>query len=270
MTEHHKWDEIRIDSWKEFDDEIAKLPYRQWLYRGQSDTRWEIKTSLYRLFEDASETIKLSENSRQRQFAKDVHEKLLIKKFITNAHLYLPTTPILEDKLEWLSLMQHFGAPTRMLDVTLSPHIATYFALESGHGDAAIFSFNYSKIKELDTNTLGLKNAKNEVFKNRKEGNSFIVAHESNFANERLLCQQGLFLVPSTNYHTFDELLDTYGGEGEVCKKFVIPARIRLEGIERLREMNITSSSLFPGIDGFCKSLKHQVYESTKLQRLFD
>ncbi|WP_318511741.1 FRG domain-containing protein [Photobacterium leiognathi] len=269
MTYHNKWEEIRIDSWEEFDTKIAKLPYRQWLYRGQNDAKWEIKTSLYRLFEDASETIKLSKNS-QRKFAKDVHEELLIKKFITNAHLYLHTTPKLKDKLEWLSLMQHFGAPTRMLDVTLSPHIATYFALESGHGDAAIFAFNYSRIKELDESSLGLTNAKDEVFKNRKGSKSFIVAHESNFANERLLCQQGLFLVPSTNYHTFDELLDTYGDKGKVCKKFVIPARIRLEGIERLREMNITSSSLFPGIDGFCKSLKHQVYESTRLQRLFD
>ncbi len=266
---HNRWEEIEIDTWDEFDREVKQLPYKQWLYRGQCDSSWPIKTSLYRLFEDATKIIKLGKN-KNRKFARDSHEKLLIKKFMANAHLYLASIPSKKDKLEWLSLMQHFGAPTRMLDVTLSPHIATYFALESGHGDAAIFAFDYDHLKILDENVDEIKNTKQEVFNNHKGERSFIIAHESTFASERLLSQQGLFLVPSTNYHTFDELLTEYGGEGELCKKFIISSKLRYEGIERLREMNITSSSLFPGIDGFCKSLKHQVYENPKLQRLFE
>ncbi len=34
------------------------------------------------------------------------------------------------DYLEWLSIMQHFGAPTRLLDFTYSIYIALYFAIE--------------------------------------------------------------------------------------------------------------------------------------------
>lgn len=269
MPDHEGWEEINVGTWSDFDKVISDLSYRKWVYRGQNNAAWPVKTSLYRLFEDSTEIIKLSSN-KNRQFAKDSHEKLLIKKFKANAHLYLSSTPDEGDTLEWLSLMQHFGAPTRMLDVTLSPHIACYFALESGHEDAAIYAFNYARIKKIDSEISSVLNKKNQIFKNHKNAKSFIIAHESMFANERLLSQQGLFLVPSSNYHTFDELLDVYGAGGDVCKKIILNSRLRYEGVERLRGMNITSSTLFPGIDGFCKSLKHQVYENSNLQKIFE
>jgi hypothetical protein len=35
-----------------------------------------------------------------------------------------------ETTLEYFSLLQHFGAPSRLLDFTKSPYIAAYFAFE--------------------------------------------------------------------------------------------------------------------------------------------
>src|SRR5207249_10091816 len=46
---------------------------------------------------------------------------------------------------EWLALMQHFGAPTRLLDVTQSPYVAAYFALEDavdGVEQCAVWAVN--------------------------------------------------------------------------------------------------------------------------------
>jgi hypothetical protein len=37
--------------------------------------------------------------------------------------------------------------------------------------------------------------------------------------------------------------------------KIVLPARLRGEALEKLHYMNISSTSLFPGLDGYARSL---------------
>src|SRR5438093_2893211 len=46
--------------------------------------------------------------------------------------------------LEWLALMQHYGAPTRLLDFTYSFWIALFFAFEEAENDCSVVALDPS------------------------------------------------------------------------------------------------------------------------------
>ncbi|OGR29424.1 MAG: hypothetical protein A2X83_06285 [Desulfuromonadales bacterium GWD2_54_10] len=258
--------EIIIRDWQHFDEEVTLLPYRRWLFRGQSNVEWELQTSLVRLFKDLTKMFELGRPDRKRVFHRDKHENAMIRQFTANAHLYLKTLPQKNTNLEWLSIMQHHGCPTRLLDVTASPYIALYFALESGNTDAAVYAFNHREFSNIDLEVLG-KDYKKTVLDGNEKGKAFIIPFEPKQTNERLLAQQGAFLVPSNNNESFEQIISVYPNEKPPVKKFIITRNLRLELTKKLRSMNIIAATLFPGLDGFCRSLKFQVDTISQLER---
>jgi hypothetical protein len=102
--------------------------------------------------------------------------------------------------------------------------------------------------------------------------------------NERLRIQQGLFLCPLKLTSTIDGNLrglwkiqdDTPDLVIEIREatdlvfiyqfvkviKIVLPKNIHGAAINDLRSMNITSATLFPGIDGFARSLAHRFWSN--------
>ena len=63
-------------------------------------------------------------------------ESRILRIFKRKAHLLLEHLPDEDDSFEWLALMQHHGAPTRLLDFTWSPFVAAFFALERATSQA--------------------------------------------------------------------------------------------------------------------------------------
>lgn len=111
-------------------DEIQNLARRGWLYRGQRSASWPIQTSLERYCDRQG----VSGPERPRIEAE------LFREFRRTYHHYADHVPDPSSVLEWMSLMQHHGAPTRLLDFTYSIFVACYFALEAADGDAAVWA----------------------------------------------------------------------------------------------------------------------------------
>lgn len=56
---------------------------------------------------------------------------------------------VMDDRSSWLTLMQHYGLPTRLLDWSESPLVALYFALSSQEDkDAAVWALNPMKLNK--------------------------------------------------------------------------------------------------------------------------
>lgn len=124
--------EFTLDSWSEFVAEFALDDSAGWVFRGQANFDWGLGTSLERAFAAAN----VVDPSHRAHV-----ENSSIGFFKDRSRLHLPVTPDENDLLGWLALMQHYGAPTRLQDWTLSPFVAAYFAYREDEGtDAALWA----------------------------------------------------------------------------------------------------------------------------------
>ena len=121
-NDKNPWKVKEIDSWLQFEIEVQEKLPRDWIYRGHSSLDWKLKSSFYRSFVDFRE-IASSAKQLRRRINRDEYEGHLIRYFKSNAHFFLQKTPLDRDKLEWLTIMQHYGTPTRLLDWTCSPFL---------------------------------------------------------------------------------------------------------------------------------------------------
>src|ERR1035438_770590 len=103
-------------------------------FRGQVDYSWGLQTKLGRTLEKVG-------NPNLNAIA---FESSMIGAFKREYSAHSESRPHDADLLGWLARMQHYGAPTRLLDWTLSPQIALYFACRDldKDTDGAVWLFN--------------------------------------------------------------------------------------------------------------------------------
>ncbi len=75
--------------------------------------------------------------------------------------------------------------------------------------------------------------------------------------NERLILQQGIFMCPGDVSASFEDNLSNVVSSKKDIRKYTIPndLKIRKKFIQYLHRMNMNSATLFPGMDGFAKSM---------------
>lgn len=255
-----------IDNWKELIKFYysGEIDWSKWIFRGQGNYKdWELSTSLERAI-NAYDI--LPEQTEKK-------EQGLLRKFKRQYKQFSAHIPHYEDNIEWLSIMQHYGCPTRLLDFSYSFFVALFFAIENIEIGkcAALWAINYEWLREKYKNntTEAIRNLleTDKNAKNKKTTNEilhykidYIIALNPFYMNERLVVQQGLFVLPLNVNKPYMENLKGMVSEDEkhnVKKiKIVCDSEFIKEAYLNLNKMNINNATLFPGIDGFAKFLK--------------
>jgi hypothetical protein len=251
--------------------QLAPFNQNRWAFRGEGNAGWTLRSSIERL-------------ASRPGLAEDYVEK----EFKRRAHHYLTDLPDEHDDLEWLDLMQHHGAPTRLLDWTRSAYVAAFFAAESAtsrkriaaepertNKPFAIWVVDEQRMSTLAAAMLGLPSHDKDIssrsnfhriYREKQPEGLYLTAPVQPYRmNERLTIQQGLFLCasnPLLGFHRCLKSLLHYAeksrrmGEEPLLHKLLVSPEARLDVLRILNKMNINRSTLFPGLDGFSASLR--------------
>lgn len=278
--------EVTPDSWPD----VKKLAdvLGSWIFRGHHDAKWPLVTTIERA----------SEQFRCDRELIWIREKMLIRDFQRRAHHYINSPPATDELLEWLTLVQHYGGPTRLLDFTHSFYIAAFFAVENAFTDACIWAVNrlvlhrnveklfgaswsnYPTLVEKDAAVVKLAES---YLSDRDKSLNFVLDVIPGRLNERNASQQGLSLFPCNMTKPFEaNLCAALGLEFESLAqknsvsiepskidedfylrasvlKINLPRRVHRDAYLDLQSMNIDAASLFPGLDGFARSLYYHL-----------
>lgn len=257
--------EIRVESMEELIEKINTLP-NHFLYRGQADSGWKLQSSLERILGCGWTAAKAQ---RLEEFS--------LKQFCSKFHLYDRENVQPNSKLAWLSIMQHYGIPTRLLDFTESPYVALYFAMEAynplNQRDLALYAISYSEILEESIKYIKSKKSdfhetratvfdkQDDIFENVVDYSAYDIAWitEPQILNARLDRQAGSFLLSGNRGLRIEDVLALSLYENCTIQKIIIPHALHTGIFALLRKMNITSKSLYGDLDGLARSIRMQM-----------
>ncbi len=189
-------------------------------YRGQSDSTW-----------------KLIPKAGRSPFNKR-NDKELFNQWKRRANAYIDNKSLSD--IELLTIAQHTGLPTRLLDWTYNPLVAIFFACtENKEIDGAIFAYN------SDT-YLRVHNVDNPF--NLAEGTVKML--QPNSSHSRLINQFGYFTI----HNGPESELKEVNSKGEI-HKIIIPSKLKEELVFMINQLGINYMTIYPDLDGLSKHL---------------
>ena len=253
-------DQLFEESWN---PDLGRFRSR-YAFRGLSDALYRLETTLIRL---------------RGVFAALEHHLL------RNFSKYALRNVVERDSVwHWLSVAQHYGLPTRLLDWTYSPFVAMHFStanIEKFNMDGVIWAVNYLKAHQrlpdklrhhLDAEganvfTVGMLSESVCSLQELDDLSTedFAVFFEPPSIDDRIVNQFAFFSVMSDSSALLDDWLEKHP---DLWRKIIIPAELKWEIRDKLDQANITERVLFPGLGGLSQYLKRQYSPKTVYERM--
>lgn len=262
---------ITLESWTTFLHHVGRvgwgLPTRPGhVFRGQSKAKWTLEPKLLRELRGAKDRVAVL-----------ALEDRLDKEFFAQAHLHPEYVDVGADPLSnWMdraALMQHYGAPTRLLDWSVSPYVAAYFACaEHPEDDGAVFVVSPVALSKRMPPPQD-----HELLNAWMEGDE-TVRHVWFFPPSRRFTRQvsqlGHFSVSADVMAIHDPAIieklppgSAADGPGLIAAKWIIPSASKRDFLGALRQVNVSGFSLFGGLDGLGRSIREIAVIERKMIR---
>lgn len=243
-------------SWDQFKEEVLKAAKDIIIYRGQNDKRWPLRTSFHR-----TNRVDLS-----RYFRDDIPKLYRRIHALSGMKFDLNTSKDDFDSLIYLA--QHHGYPTPLLDWSLSPFVAAYFAFEGceeiPEGNPCCEykrCTNHASATHIRVFYLNKEQWCKDHFQSEWVDTfgitiSFMECLAS--GNNRSTPQQAVSTLSNIDF--IEPYLNKMhpANAGRYLKAYDIPIKYKAQALRELRLMGIHKASLFPDLVGLCEDLKEQ------------
>ena len=192
-------------------------------------------------------------------------ERYMTNDFYIRAHQIMSNPPQKHNYAAWVSIMQHYGLPTRMLDWSKSPLIAAFFATETFATNPDSHATIWVLVPDLFNESMGFGRCIYPIdadttqemllpaFKHAHHNPELvdrILAVSSIDNNLRMYSQQANFTVHNSEKRLQDICSD------DVLYKVIIPRDRKKYFSESLRVFGITESFVYPDLDHISKDLR--------------
>ena len=215
--------EIIIDSVEKLHEELKTLRgFKSNIkYRGHSNCKWQ-----------------LIPKAGRGVYTK-LDDKEIFRHWKRRSKLYLEK----ENYSDWelLSIAQHTGLPTRLLDWTHNPLSAVFFSSNEYFNIDGVFY-----VLEVKNRIDVLKNSPFDLDKSEE-----INYYQPNSSSDRIANQFGHFTI----HHTPTMPINPNSACGAIIKKFIVKSNIKKELILMLDQYGVNNLTQFPDLEGLSKHL---------------
>lgn len=223
-----------------------ELDYSLW-YRGHSVIDWDLTPSVQR-----------------GNYAEKEVEQYLVNDFYARACVSSKDRPH-HEYCGWITMMQHFGLPTRLLDWSLSPLVALFFATNDykkyPQNDGCIWMLRPGLLNEMEgfgsyiypmdkySVTEMIKPAFNSKLENKDFADKIIACYPLEY-NMRIYTQQSAFTV----HNSVRKL--TSNNNSNLLIQYRIPSEFKQYILKELKLCGISLRTVYPDVEHIAEELK--------------
>jgi hypothetical protein len=206
-----------------------------WLFRGQADSSWNLEPKA----------------ARKIYYLPDDRDLGRFHDWTAQAVAY---SDLPSNFLESLALAQHHGLATRLLDWSMNPLVACYFACsERYEKDGAVYIYESPELHLAS-------NINKDKLIERKGVFCFIPRAIS----PRILNQKGLFTVHCDAAEKIQVTQSIVDKERPNLFALIIPANLKLQILNHLDDYGIDRMFLFPDLDGLSAKINFRTERMRK------